>query len=62
MAGPLGDKDLVDIQLRLDQLVVADEEIKKAERAGLDVESLKETARTQRSQLLRIKQTYFPGE
>lgn len=62
MAGPLGDKDLEDIQLRLDQLVVADEEIKKAERAGLDVLALKETARTQRNQLLRIKQTYFPGE
>lgn len=62
MAGPLVEKDLDDINTRLDQLIQADEQIKLAEQAGMDVSALKETARTQRNQLLRIKQTYFPGQ
>lgn len=62
MAGPLGDKDLQEIELRLTQLLQADEQIKLAERAGLDVDTQKESARTLRNQLLKIKQTYFPGK
>ena len=62
MPGPLGATDLEQINIRLDDLVNADEQIKLAEQAGLDVTSLRETARTQRTQLLKIKQTYFPGE
>lgn len=62
MAGPLVEKDLEEINLRLDQLVVADEQIRLAEQAGMDVAGLKDQSRTQRGQLLRIKQTYFPGE
>ena len=62
MAGPLIEKDLKEIDLRLDQLLEADEQIKLAERAGLDVTAFKDTARDQRNQLLKIKQTYFPGQ
>lgn len=62
MAGPLAEKDLQEINLNLDQLLAADEQIKLAERAGLNVEAQKETARTLRNQLLKVKQTYFPGE
>lgn len=62
MAGPLVEKDLVEINLRLDQLLQAEEQIKLAERAGLDVEAQKGSARDLRNQLLKVKQTYFPGE
>lgn len=62
MTGPLVEQDLENINTRLDQLIVADDQIKLAEQAGMDVVQLKETARTQRNQLLRIKQTYFPGQ
>ena len=62
MAGPLGAKDLSQIQTNLDRLNLAEDEIKLAEQAGLDVSAFREQARTQRAQLLKIKQTYFPGE
>ena len=62
MAGPLGAKDLSQIQTNLDRLQLAEDEIKMAEQAGLDVSLFREQARTQRAQLLKIKQTYFPGE
>lgn len=62
MPGPLVKKDLTEINLRLDQLLEADEQIKLAERAGLEMEEMKTSARTLRSQLIKIKQTYFPGE
>lgn len=62
MDGPLGDEDLTQIQTNLDKLALAEDEIKLAEQAGLDVSQFRETARTQRAQLLKIKQTYFPGQ
>ncbi len=61
MDGPLHAEDLVEINNRLGDLLLADEEIKLAEQAGLDVTGLRETARNQRQQLIKIKQTYFPG-
>jgi len=62
MAGPLDDNDLSKIQTNLDKLQLAEEQIKLAEQAGLDVAQFRETARNQRAQLLKIKQTYFPGQ
>lgn len=62
MAGPLVEKDLDAININIDRLSAAEEQIKLAEQAGLDVTAFREQARTQRSQLLKIKQTYFPGQ
>lgn len=61
MADPLTDKDLEQIEANLVQLGVAEDAIKRAEQAGLDVSTLKATSREQRQQLLKIKQTFFPG-
>lgn len=62
MANPLTDADLDQINANLTQLKVADEQIKLAQQAGLDVTTLKDTANTQRAQLIKLKQTYFPGK
>jgi len=62
MAEPLVEADLEEINLRLDQLLVADSQIKKAEQAGLDVTTQRESSRNLRNQLLKLKQTYFPGQ
>ncbi len=62
MADPLGEKDLETINANLDQLTIAEEEIRRATSAGLDVTELADTARAQRAQLLKLKQTYFPGQ
>ena len=62
MANPLTDTDLEQINANLIQLKIADEQIKLAQQAGLDVTGLKDTANSQRSQLLKLKQTYFPGK
>jgi len=62
MADPLNEKDLQSINANLDQLSIAEEQIRKATSAGLDVSELSETARQQRGQLLKLKQTYFPGQ
>ena len=62
MANPLTENDLDQINSNLIQLKVADEQIKLAQQAGLDVTGLKDTANSQRSQLLKLKQTYFPGK
>lgn len=62
MAGPLKDADLATINTNLEQLLIADEQIKMAQQAGIDVADFKKQATDQRSQLLKIKQTYFPGQ
>ena len=62
MANPLTENDLDQINSNLIQLKVADEQIKLAQQAGLDVSGLKDTANSQRSQLLNLKQTSFPGQ
>lgn len=62
MADPLTEKDLQQINDNLAQLAVADDSIKRAQQAGLDVEIFKVQAREQRAQLLKLKQTYFPGQ
>ncbi len=62
MADPLTEKDLEQINDNLTQLAVADDAIKRAEQAGLDVSTFKVQSRDQRAQLLKLKQTYFPGQ
>lgn len=62
MANPLTEADLERIEDNLTQLKVADEQVKLAVQAGLDVTQMKETISGQRSQLLKLKQTYFPGK
>lgn len=59
--GPLTEEDKQRIDDNLRQLNEADEQIRLAEQAGLDVKALRDTAREQRAQLTKIKQTYFPG-
>lgn len=61
MTEPLTDGDLGRINENLNQLKVADEQIKLAIQAGIDVSELQSTVAEQRNQLLKIKQTYFPG-
>ncbi len=62
MAEPLSEADLERIEANLIQLQAADEQAKKAIQAGIDVGDLKEQITNQRSQLLKLKQTYFPGK
>ena len=59
---PLAEADLDEINRNLEQLNEADAQIRTAEQAGLDVTAFKQQAKEQRQQLLRIKQTYFPGK
>ena len=61
MASPLTENDLQNINTNLTNLKVALEEIKKAEQAGIDVSDLRDQAKTQEAQLLKLKQSYFPG-
>lgn len=59
--GPLEEKDLVDIQAKLKDLDRVDMEINRAKAAGIDVAGFVTQAKDARSQLLKIKQVYFPG-
>jgi hypothetical protein len=58
---PLTDRDLESIDANLAQLAEAEDQIKLAEQAGMDLSQQREQVRTQRAQLQKIKQTYFPG-
>lgn len=60
-AGPLSEADFQGIKDQLAALDVADKEIAKAERAGLDMTEQKKTSASQRVQLRKLLQTYFPG-
>lgn len=59
---PLTPQNLETIKLSLTQLNDVDEQIRLATQAGLDVSEFKTRAQDQRKQLLKLKQTYFPGE
>ena len=61
MADPLQEQDLDTINANLNQLKLANEQIRKAEAAGINVTDLKNQANEQRQQLLKIKQTFFPN-
>lgn len=57
----LTEQDLARINQALGQLTRADEVIDMATRAGIDVSQFKDRSKTSKDQLLRIKNTFFPG-
>lgn len=57
----LGEGDLTRINGALSQLGQADELIAMAKQAGIDVSQFQDRAKQSREQLLRIKNTFFPG-
>lgn len=57
----LDENDLNRIQNALQQSERAEQIIELAQQAGLDVEQQKERNKRARDQLLRIKNTFFPG-
>lgn len=57
----LNEQDLGRINTALGQLQRAEEVIDMATRAGIDVATFKDRAKTSKDQLLRIKNTFFPG-
>lgn len=57
----LTEQDLARINTALGSLEQADQVIDMATRAGIDVNTFKERAKTSKEQLLRIKNTFFPG-
>lgn len=61
IASPLTEADYEGIKQQLETLVELDEELRLATQAGIDVTAQKEQARTNREQLTRLKQTYFPN-
>lgn len=60
--GPLTETDLADINANLERLQLAESEIKRAEAAGIDVSQFRKQTNESRAQLLKIKQSYFPGQ
>lgn len=57
----LNEDDLQRIQTGIQQAEQAEAIIELAEQAGIDVSNQKERAKNARNQLLRIKNTFFPG-
>lgn len=57
--GPLPPGTFEEIVERLKELDVAQLEIEKAKRAGIDVDQQAATVQETRTKLMRIKQTYF---
>jgi t-SNARE complex subunit (syntaxin) len=54
--------DLAEIRRQLKDLDAADEEIRLALRAGIDVAEQGAQAAELRKKLLQIRQTYYPGQ
>lgn len=61
MTSPLTDTDLDEINARLNDLDQADEVIKRAKTAGLDVKGQEDSSRDARAKLQGIKGAFFPG-
>lgn len=59
---PLTEQDLARINDNLRQITDAQEAIRQAEMAGLDMATQKETCKDCRNKLLKLKQAYFPGK
>lgn len=59
---PLTEGDLEDINKALATAQDAQELIEMAAQAGIDVEAFRQRARDARDRLLRVKQTFFPGQ
>lgn len=60
--GPFTPEDLTNLNAQLAQLDVADRLIARTARAGIDVTSLADQARETRTQLVKLKQAFFPGQ
>lgn len=60
--GPLQDKDLVEMNTRLEELAEAETLIQQAIRGGIDVKEQQKRVKELRDQLLRMKQSFFPGQ
>jgi hypothetical protein len=61
LVSPLTEQDLVGINDRLRELDRADKLIDQAIRGGIDMKEQKTRAQETRAQLLRLKQSFFPG-
>ena len=57
----LGESDLARMNSAIQQLNQADELIAMAKQAGIDVSNFEPRAKQSREQLLRMKNTFFPG-
>ena len=62
MPVPLTDSDLEDIKTGLAALQDVDEQLTKAELAGIDVAKQRVQADTAKKRLQGIKAAYFPGQ
>ena len=62
ITSPLTDADYEGIKGQLETLNELEEHLRQATQAGVDVTAQKEQARQSRDQLMRLKQTYFPGK
>ncbi len=59
---PVSELDLASAREQLKNLDLAEREIQKAKRAGIDVAAQEQQARELRVKLMQILQTYFPGQ
>lgn len=59
---PLTQEDLTRINDSIAQLNDVQEQIRLARQAGIDVSEEEQETIKQREQLLKLKQTYFPGQ
>ncbi len=60
--GPLGPADLIELKQKLVELDKADKLIEQAKRAGIDVEGQQAKTRELRDKLMKMKQSFFPGQ
>lgn len=61
-AGPLGPEDLAQMKLGIDKLNEADNQIRKAQSAGIEMGPQSTKTKELREQLTKIRQVYFPGQ
>lgn len=59
--GPFTETDLEALNQRLDDLVEVETLIEKSVRAGIPMSEQTKRARELKEQLLRLKQSFFPG-
>ncbi len=59
---PLSPDDLTDIDANLAQLEDAKELIRRSKQAGIDVTTFEQQVIESRNQLLKLKQSFFPGQ
>ena len=60
--GPLTHDDFEELKVRLSELDEADRLIEQAVRGGIDVTEQQTRTRELRERLMRIKQSFFPGQ